>query len=212
VRELARTAKLRQRPEATGPGCCASLKMPMKAALTVPMWGCVKAPQSGGHPRSEVDPRGFRRWCLPARRPRATCPLSGTPSPGPGRACPADHDVDESFTGTSSWVRDGLRARVYGQRTCAERVRIPRTGDGDEIKAQGNSCRYTPRPRSAREYLDTSARSGVRNNGTSSYRRYSSVTVQRSHGVTPLPDVRDDERTRPGTCTSRRGKQCCYDS
>ena len=27
--------------------CCASLKMPMKAALTVPMWGCVKAPRPG---------------------------------------------------------------------------------------------------------------------------------------------------------------------
>jgi len=27
--------------------CCASLKMPMKAALTVPMWGCVEAPQPG---------------------------------------------------------------------------------------------------------------------------------------------------------------------
>jgi hypothetical protein len=125
---------------------------------------------------------------------------------------PADHDVDESFTGTSSWVRDRLRARVYGQRTCAERIRILRTGDGDEIKAQGNSCRYASRPRSAGEYLDTSARSGVRNNSTSSYRRYSSVTVQRSRGVTPLPDVRDDERTRRGTRTSRRGKQCCYDS
>jgi hypothetical protein len=27
--------------------CCASLKMPMKAALAVPMWGCVKAPRPG---------------------------------------------------------------------------------------------------------------------------------------------------------------------
>ena len=125
---------------------------------------------------------------------------------------PADHDVDESCTGTSSRVRDRLRAGVYGQRTCAERVGILRTGDGDEIKAQGNSCRYTPRPRSASEYLDTSARSGVRNNDASSYRGYSSVTVQRSHGVTPLPDVGDNERTRPGTRTSRRGKQYCYDS
>ena len=130
----------------------------------------------------------------------------------PSRCYPPDHDVDESCTGASSWVRDRLRARVYGQRTCAERVRILRTGDGNEIKAQGNSCRYTPRPRSAGEYLDTSARSGVRNNSTSSYRRYSSVTVQRSRGMTPLPDVRDDERTRRGTRTSRRGKQCCYDS
>ena len=27
--------------------CCASLKMPMKAALVMPMWGCSKAPQPG---------------------------------------------------------------------------------------------------------------------------------------------------------------------
>ena len=125
---------------------------------------------------------------------------------------PADRDVDESFTGTSSWVRDRLWAGVYGQRTCTERVRILRTGDGDEIKAQGNSCRYTPRPRSAGEYLDSSARSGVRNNGTSSCRGYSSITVQRSHGMTPLSDVRDDERTRRGARISRRGKQYSYDS
>src|ERR1700747_211779 len=35
-----------------------------------------------------MTPAGYRRWCLPAHRPRAGCPPSGTPSPGPGRACP----------------------------------------------------------------------------------------------------------------------------
>jgi hypothetical protein len=28
--------------------CCATLKMPTKAAFTMPMWGCVKAPRPGG--------------------------------------------------------------------------------------------------------------------------------------------------------------------
>jgi len=32
---------------AAEPFCCPSLKIPMKAALTAPMWGCVKAPRPG---------------------------------------------------------------------------------------------------------------------------------------------------------------------
>jgi hypothetical protein len=45
-------AQAGQRVDDRGPadpvGCCASLKMPMKAALVVPMWGCSKAPQPAG--------------------------------------------------------------------------------------------------------------------------------------------------------------------
>ena len=40
--------------------CCPSLKIPMKAALRIPMWGCVKAPQPGRLRGLDGDGAGSR--------------------------------------------------------------------------------------------------------------------------------------------------------